>query len=126
MKKYRCLLNGRNFLIQRNGAEAKHGFFQSLIVEANHPHQAELLAMARLWHDEALKKITLNSNQDQPVIRLVTIWEMDAVRGSHEPGPERTFYPEPEWWRFWEKNREQQKVQGQFMEFANRSSGDTE
>ncbi|MBU4054212.1 MAG: hypothetical protein KKA41_07560 [Proteobacteria bacterium] len=125
MKKYRCLLNGQNFLIKMNGVPAKHGFFQNLMVEANHPQQAELLAMARLWHDEDLKKITLNTKKDKPIIRLATIWEMDVVNGPHEAGPDRAFYKEPEWWRFWEMGREQKKLEGLFFEFANPSNEET-
>ena len=123
MKKYRCLLNGQNFLIRFNGVKAKYGFYQNLIVAAESPQQAELLATARLWHDSELKKITLNLEKDPPVIRLKTIWELDVVNDSDDPGPDRRFYAEARWWRNRKQNREQQKLIEMFSEIPNHEDG---
>ena len=41
-------MNGRNFLIDINGKPKKHGFYQNIVVEADSPKQAELLAIAKI------------------------------------------------------------------------------
>ena len=110
MNKYCCLLNGQNFLVQRNGVEAKNGFFQKLIVQANGPDQAKLLATTRIWHDPQLKDMILNAEDDPPTIDLKTIWELDIVDDPDEIDPERFFYIEYKWWQFIKRYAENKKI----------------
>jgi hypothetical protein len=101
MKKYRLLMNGRNFLVNINGKPKKHGFYQNIVVEADSPKQAELLAITKIRHDEELKRATFNSKDDPPIIHLDTFWQLDILDdvGALEFG--RTFYAEKKWWQFW-------------------------
>ena len=101
MKKYRCLLNGHNFLINIDGRNRKHGFYQTVFVEADNPKQAESLAVAKIRHNKELKEKTLNSQDDPPAIRLETIWEFDIADDVGHAEAGRTFYPEKKWWQFW-------------------------
>lgn len=103
MKKYRCLIQGRNLLLTVNGKKGKHTFFQNLIVDANNPKQAEQLAIARVKLDKDLKKIMLNKKNDPPVIRMDTIWELGAVEDISSIENGRTFYQAKRWWCFWKK-----------------------
>lgn len=94
-------MNGRNFLINVDGTPKKHGFHQNVIIEAEGPRQAKLLATAKMWHDHELKKLTLNSKEDPPQILLETLWEFDIVDDVGLVETKRTFYVEKKWWQFW-------------------------
>ena len=114
MKKYCCLLNGENFLVRKDdGSEIKKGFYQKLIVQANDPDKAKLLATTRIWHDDQIKKMIHNPKEDPPKVRLVTIWELDLVNDPDEVDPERFFYTEYKWWQFMKRREEKKKL----MEF---------
>ena len=101
MKKYRLLINGRNFLIEIDGKPQKQGFYQNFFIEATSPKQAELIVTSRLWHDKALKKITLNKEKNPPKIKLETFWELDVINYVGQHTSDRTFYIEKRWWQFW-------------------------
>jgi len=102
MKKYRLLMKGRNFLLNKDGKEKKYGFSQNVVIEAGSPRQAELLAISKLWHDKELMKITLNSKEDPPVIQLDTLWELDIMDDVEEVESSRTLFAEKnKWWQFW-------------------------
>ena len=102
MKKYRLLLKGRNFLLNRDGKQRKYGFYQNVIIEAGSPRQAKLLGISKLWHDKELIKITLNSKDDPPVIQLDTLWELDILDDVSEIESGRTFFKDKnKWWQFW-------------------------
>lgn len=103
MKNYKLLMNGRNFLISTNGKAKKHGFYQHIVIEAESPQKAGLLARARITHDSALKEITLNTENDPPVVQLHTFWELDVADEVGELEQGRTFYLEKKWWQFWKK-----------------------
>lgn len=113
MKKYRCLMKGRNFLIAVDGKKRKYTFVQELMVDANHPKQAEQLAIARVTLDKELKKITLNNKKKPPVIQLETIWEVGAIEDISQIETGRTFYPQKKWWCFWKKAEPVDIVGGQ-------------
>ena len=110
MNKYCCLLNGQNFLLNRNGVEAKHGFYQRIIVQAETPEQASRLATTRIWHDSELKSETQNPPDDPPKILLKTIWELDLVNDPDEVDPERFYYREYEWWQLIKRNAEKKRI----------------
>lgn len=102
MKKYRLLINGQNFLIDKDGKPRKHGFYQNVFIESDNPKQAELMVISKTWHDKELMDMTLNKKKDPPRIRLDTFWELDEADyvGNHiKTG--RTFYLEKKWWQFW-------------------------
>jgi hypothetical protein len=97
-------MNGRNFLINTDGKPKKYGFYQNLIIEAESPQRAGLLAKAKIRHDKELKKVTLNTGKDSPVVDLHTFWELDIAEDVSDLEHGRTFYPEKKWWQFWKKN----------------------
>ena len=102
MKKYRLLMKGRNFLINEDGKQKKHGFHQNIFIDADSPRQAELLAASTIWHDEELKKNILNPDDDPPAIQLDTIWELDILDDVSQVETGRIFFIEKKkWWKFW-------------------------
>ncbi len=101
MKRYRCLINGRNFLIRVDGKTKKHGFDQNVVVEADSPKQAELLAIAMIRHNKELKEITLNTPKNQPLVHLETIWELDILDDVSDLDTSRALFLEKKWWQFW-------------------------
>jgi hypothetical protein len=103
MRKYRLLMNGRNYLIHSDGKPKKHGFFQDLYLEADNPRQAEALAVARIRFNKELKDAALNRQDDPWVVYLDTIWELDNFNDVGKLESDRTFYIEKKWWQFWKK-----------------------
>ena len=99
-------MNGRNFLISANGKPRKHGFYQNIIIEAETPQRAGLLARAKIIHNKELKEMTLNTKKDPPVVHLHTFWELDIVEDVDDLELGRTFYREKKWWQFWKKSAE--------------------
>jgi hypothetical protein len=101
MKRYRLLMVGRNYLIQRDGKPRKHGFRQHVVLQADGPKQARQMAIARLRLDAELGSMTLNEASDPPEVDLDTLWEMDILDDPEDVPPGRTFYIEKRWWQFW-------------------------
>jgi hypothetical protein len=102
MKKYRLLMNGRNFLIEIDGKHAKHGFYQNIFVEAGSPEEAELIAVDRIRNNEDLKRAVQNLENDPPKIFFDEIYEIGSISEldrTLEDG--RTFYREKRWWQIW-------------------------
>lgn len=102
MKKYRLLMHGQNFLLNRDGKTSRYGFYQNVFMEVESLRQASLMATSKIWHDKELKEITLNPENDSPKISLDTYWELDSFdyTGKHLV-TDRTFYLEKKWWQFW-------------------------
>ena len=65
---FTVLINGRNFLVNVNGKEEKHGFFLQVCVEANEAKAAELEAVRILTSDSELKQLALNPKEDPPML----------------------------------------------------------
>lgn len=101
MKKYRLLLNGKNFLLKRDGKTQKYGFYQNMFIEADSPKQAERMAFTKIWHDKELTSITLNNKNDPPKVKLETFWELDVLYYAKQLETGRTYYLEKRWWQFW-------------------------
>lgn len=101
-------MNGRNYLISINGKPKKQGFFQNIIIEAESPQKACLLAKAKITHDRELKEVTLNPRNDPPVVELDTFWELDVLDDVDNLKSGRTFYLEKRWWQFWKRNEQKQ------------------
>ena len=102
MHKYRLLMRGGNFLLNRDGKQKRYGFYQNVVIVAGSPRQAKLLAISKIWHDRELEKITLNAKDDPPKIQLETLWELDILDDVSKIESNRTFFPdEKKWWQFW-------------------------
>jgi hypothetical protein len=101
MKKYRLLMSGRNLLINVKGKIQKYGFYQNIYVEADNPQQAELSAIAQLNHDQELKRMAMNGQDNPPVFRLDTFWELENFLSVGPSAKERTYFPDKRWWQFW-------------------------
>ncbi len=101
MKRYRILLKGNNFLMNTNGKPRKHGFHQNLVIEADSPKKAKLIALATTRLDKELKGILLNKESDPPEIRVDTFWELDVLENVNDLDTERHYYVEKRWWQFW-------------------------
>jgi hypothetical protein len=102
MKKYRLLMNGKNFLLSTDdGKKHKHGFYQNMFIEADSPKQAERMALTKIWHDKELMAITLNKKNDPPQIHLETFWELDELHYAKYLETGRTFYLQKKWWQIW-------------------------
>jgi hypothetical protein len=74
MKKYKVMLEGRNFLINYEGKIEKLGFLTTRFVEADDPKDAELKAVQLIKEDERLLAAVQNKNKENsPMIYLDSI-----------------------------------------------------
>ena len=101
MKRYRLLVKGRNFLIHNDGKAKKHGFDQNMIIEADSPKKAKLIAIATIKLDKELKEITLKSESNPPQVHVETFWELDVLEDISDIDTNRSFFIEKRWWQFW-------------------------
>jgi len=76
MKKYRVMLEGKNFSLSSDEVVQKHGFYTTLYVEANNPEEAELKAVNMIKTDKKLTDLVKNDNTDVPMIYLDEIVEI--------------------------------------------------
>jgi ribosomal protein S27AE len=93
MKKYRVMLEGRNFLLDIEGSVKKYGFFTTRYVEAEDFQQAEMKAMQLIREDQVLKTATKNESS-KPMIYLESITELESFEGLHLPGTGYSFFPD--------------------------------
>ncbi|MCA1765301.1 MAG: hypothetical protein LC633_03480 [Desulfobulbaceae bacterium] len=102
MKKYRLLMHGRNFLLNRDGEIGRYGFYQNFFLESPDLNQAKRLVTSMIRLDKKLTEVTLNKVSDPPRINLETYWELDSFDyvGNHL-NTDRTLYKEKKWWQFW-------------------------
>ena len=89
MHNYLLLINGRNFLIERNGKLRKYGFFQNLYIEAPDRKSAEAMATEKIRQSDVLIKDARNNDDDPPMILVTSITEVDpsAPSGLAEISP---------------------------------------
>jgi len=95
MKKYRVIINGRNFLIDLGLGLAKHGFYATRFVEASDPHDAEIKAVASLRQWDEVKALVENKKDDPPMLyadEIVELAAFDEVHRGAEKGA--TWYKE--------------------------------
>ena len=100
MKKYQAAINGRNFLIDINGRQMKHGFYQTVCVECEQIDEVEDLAIAIVRDQPDLQEMVENETSDPPMLYLEEAWEVDDFdlpKGKTGRG----FYVEKKWWQFW-------------------------
>ena len=96
MKKYRALLEGKNFLLSHEGKLQKHGFFTTRYVEAGNPEEAELNAVDLIKGDTTLIASVKNEHSDIPMIYLEELYEIESFDDKKVPGAGYTFYIEDE------------------------------
>lgn len=96
MKKYRLLVNGRNFLFEVGGKPAKCGFYQMLFLEAASPVLAEQMAVEQVRDDKALLKVARNSKEDPPTIHIEEIEELVDFPNGFRKEPGHFLYEETE------------------------------
>lgn len=89
MKKYRVMINGRNFLIDLGQGLTKHGFYTTRFVEASNPHDAEIKAVASLRQWDEVKALVKNKKDDPPMLyadEIVELTTFDGVNRGVEKG----------------------------------------
>ena len=98
MKKYRVLLNGRNFILETgDDGPKKHGFFTTRWVKANDEVEAENSAVEMIRQCSKLRSAVLNEKDDPPRIFLEEIYIAGAFEYfRRKPGKGYVFYPEDE------------------------------
>jgi hypothetical protein len=101
MHNYLLLINGRNFLIERNGRLRKYGFFQNLCIQAPDRESAEAMATEKIRQSDVLIRDTRNDNDDPPMILVTSITEVDPSAPGGAGESDRVFYREKRWWQFW-------------------------
>lgn len=87
MKKYKFLIEGKNFLINIDGQDKKVGFFTTRYVEAENSNEAELSAISLIKNDPKLKDNILNTNSDPPAIILESVSEVNDFGTNAPPAP---------------------------------------
>ena len=96
MKKYRVMLNGRNFLIEMDGKVGKFGFYQAFFLEAGSATKAENAAVQIVRASPDLKTGVRNSKDDPPTIHLEGIEEIQEFPKDTRPLTGRAWYSEDE------------------------------
>jgi hypothetical protein len=96
MKKYRLLLNGRNFLMRVDGRLERSGFYTTRIVTASSPEEAEKLAIDLIRNDSSLRASVLNEPSNPPIIYVDEYAELEGEESADGPNAGYTFYPEKE------------------------------
>jgi hypothetical protein len=94
MKKFRVMLEGRNFLFNSDEGRKVMGFYTTRFVEAENPKEAENLSVELIKNDSKLKDSVLNERSDPPEIYLESIDELESFGGNSVPGNGYTFYPD--------------------------------
>jgi hypothetical protein len=81
MKKYRILINGRNFILDMGDGVAKHGFYTTRFVEASDSDDAEFKAMASIRKRDDIKPMLRNAAGDLPMLYAEEIQEIESFEG---------------------------------------------
>ena len=92
IRKYRVLVEGRNFLIRVDDEATKCGFYATRFVEAKDPESAELLAMELIRKE--LGSVVLNDRSDTPMMYLEEIEEIEGFGNKSIPRKGFTWYLE--------------------------------
>lgn len=76
MPTYALQMNGQNFLIEMDGKNLKHGFYQNFILQGKDEEEVELKAAELIRSSKELQNMTLNEEADPPMIFLDEIDEL--------------------------------------------------
>ena len=101
MKKYHVLINGQNFLINKNGKVRKHGFYQNFFIETLCIEDAIPQIIEDVRKDKVLVKMIQNSKKDSPRIDIEEVNELNTFDGLMGLEIGRKWYVEAKWWQFW-------------------------
>jgi hypothetical protein len=94
MPRYRAVISGRNFFVEIDGERQRHGFFQTLVVEAIDPDQAELRAIELVKSSSDLKDLVRIDQGDPPTFYLDSLSEIELT-DMPKPDPRgRSWYAE--------------------------------
>lgn len=96
MRKYRVTINGRNYLLNWEGAPKRMGFYKINFLEANDPQEAENLAVSTIVADPRWRGSLLNSGDDRPVMYLLSLTELESFDGIESLETGYIFYPDEE------------------------------
>jgi hypothetical protein len=96
MKTYCVMVNGRNFLLEMDGAAKRYGFYSTKVVTASDEREAELKAVDLVRAEQSLRTAIKNSKDDPPLIYLEEIREISKKEAKGIPTKGHTFYPEDE------------------------------
>jgi len=95
MKKYRLILEGRNFIMDMGEGAKKMGFFTTRFVKAHDLETAEKMAVERIKSDPSLKGVISDDKSDPPMIYLDQYSEIGWFEFMRrQPGVGFTFYLE--------------------------------
>jgi hypothetical protein len=79
-RKYRVLIKGQNFLLNKDGETPKTGFYTTRFVEAQDAKQAEAVAIELIKSDAKLADIVLNKRGDTPRLHIEEVEEVKRLR----------------------------------------------
>jgi hypothetical protein len=94
MKKYKVMLEGKNFLMKIEGKVRRLGFFTTRFLEANNPEDAKLKAVQMIRDDKQFSEAVQNEREDPPMIYLDSIYELKSFDGLLVPGTDYAFFPD--------------------------------
>jgi hypothetical protein len=96
MKKYRVMLEGRNFLVEMDGKIGRFGFYQIFFLEAASPAEAEAAAVRKVRGSPDLRAAARNAKNDPPMMYLEEIEEVPEFAKDTRPETGRGWYSEDE------------------------------
>ncbi len=94
MKKYRVMLEGRNFLIEMDGKIGKYGFYQIFFLEAASPADAENAAVQKVRNNPDLRAAVRNPQEHPPTMHVEELEEVAEFPTDCRPETGRGWYPE--------------------------------
>jgi hypothetical protein len=93
-RKFRVLINGKNFILDLGEGPKESGFFTTRYVEAKDAHEAENKVVELIKNDEHLKQNVFNEKNNPPILYAEEIVELESFDGISVPGGGYTFYIE--------------------------------
>jgi hypothetical protein len=94
MPTYRTIIHGRNFIFEVEGKRQRHGFYQTVFVEAADVAEAELNAIRIVKESSDLKDLVKNDHADPPMLYLDEIAEIASSEAPSLQAQGRSLYSE--------------------------------
>jgi hypothetical protein len=94
VRKFKVIVEGRNFLIAGSHGEAKHGFYTIRFVEAADARGAENAAVGQLRDRQTLRDKTLNNRDDPPAMYVTGVEELSSFDGLKSLDQGLVWFPE--------------------------------
>jgi len=103
MPKYVVQVEGRNFLVERDGKTERHGFFTVQFIEAADVEAAKNAAVEAIRNTESLRDVVRNASDDPPVLDVTRALETESFGEVECRDPGFAWYKEhpKRWWQFW-------------------------